>query len=633
MDLIFGILHLDGRPVDDGVLNRMADGLPVAPDIERSLDLHCQGPLGMGRLTLGRRSLRRELTQEAGLHCVADARLYTAPGADSPKDLSPEERERLLCRLHARYGDDAARPIDGDFAYAIWNEKSQRLSLIRDHVGVRPLFYVHEAGKFLLWASHSTLILHSRLISEEFDLGTAVANFVYDASDVEGTLVKGLKRLPAAHAMHVTASGDVTMRRYWELKCKDPIPESASFEECAQTLKRYLSEAVLRRLPKREVIGAHLSGGLDSTAISVLAARALQQDGRPLHTYSFVSRTRPDVHLLDERPYSDATVQGEPNIYNTKIAPPEDFADHIGALRDRMAVYFGAEERILDAAERDTVDVILSGWGGDEVVSFAGQGAYGELFLRGRWRQLLQEIHARSERTGARKTSILANEVAETLVPPRLWNTLRRVAGKKDVPETVDEKLIKMLQPAFRKTTKRATRPGANTRKNRLNRFNDGFVAYRLENWAMQGAARGIQYTFPMLDRHLLEYAIRLPAGFLRKDGLGRAIFREAIRDLVPESVRTLRQKQTPFPCNLLRLAEQRDDYLGELQQMRRDPRLTRVVDFDAVEQTLRQVPDVDEVKAAFNAEASGGSSPSMELVFADEPLIFLRFLKMRLDS
>ena len=106
-----------------------------------------------------------------------------------------------------------------------------------------------------------------------------------------------------------------------------------------------------------------MSGGLDSTAISVLAARALGQESRPPHTYSFVSELRHDVQFVDERPYVDATTQAEPNIYNTKIYPSDRDDAYIDVWADRMSGFFGAEEKVLDAADSDLVDVILSGWG------------------------------------------------------------------------------------------------------------------------------------------------------------------------------------------------------------------------------------------------------------------------------
>ncbi|MDU8913527.1 asparagine synthetase B family protein [Aestuariicoccus sp. MJ-SS9] len=633
MNLVFGILRFDGTPVSDSVLTSMAEGFVSAPDLERRVEVHLEGPIGMGRLTIGGRSVDHPLTREGALICAADARLYQAPGIKSPKDLSAPDREALLCALHAQYGDDAPAHIDGDFAYVIWDENLQRLSFIRDRVGVRPLFYFHEPGQFLLWSSHSDMIVRSGLITEEFNLDAALAQFTYDMSDVESTLVKGMKRLPPAHKMHVTSSGEVKKQRYWELKCENPIRNSASLEGCASKLRQLLTDAVSRRLPQNETIGAHLSGGLDSSSVSILAARALQREGRPLHTYSFVSRARPDVHFIDERPYTDAAVQSEPNIYNTKISPPEDFADSIAEIRDRMAVFWGAEEKVLGAAERDKIDVILSGWGGDEIASFNGKGAYAEHFVRGRWRLLWEEVNARSARLGASKRQVLANEVAADILPHGLWKVLRRAAGKKEVPTPVDETLNAMVQPEFRQALKDGPRLGANTRKNRLLRFTQGHIAYRLENWAMQGAYRGIQYTFPMLDRQLLEYAIRLPASFTKRNGLGRAVFREAMQGVVPESVRTLPRKLAPFPCNLLRLAEQKNDYLEELQVMREDPRLSAVLDCEAVETLLQQAPDVDQVKAALNEEAAGGPSPSLEPTLAVEPLMFLRILQARLGG
>lgn len=632
MHAIFGIWHLDGTQVERATLNRMAESLKIAPEKQRTISLHCDGAIGMGRVTIDRTVGEQPPTQEGHLLCLADARLYCVPEMATPLDLSPSERERLICRLHSRAGDDAPNQFDGDFAYALWDNTAQRLSLVRDHAGVRPLFYANGPGRSIVWASHSDMIVRSGLIVNDFDLDAAIGSYFYETSDQEKTLVRGLKRLPAAHVLHVDASGREAKTRYWELNCVDPITDIFRFEECASELRRLLDTAVRRRLSKRDSFGAHLSGGLDSTSISVLAARALSRDKRPLHTYSFVAEMRDDVQFIDERPYVDATVQSEPNIYSSKITPSDQDQGNIDLLTDRMGGYDAEEEKILQAADNDAVNVILSGWGGDEVVTFNGRGAYAEHFVRGRWRALWRELKARSKVLGKSKKQIFTGEVLPYILPEGIANAMRRAAGKEAVI-TEDDKLIQFLSQSFKKSKGGGIYLGASAYGNRLKLFNNGHIAHRLENWALQGTPHGIQYSFPLLDRDLLEFAIRLPASFFLRNGIGRTIFREAMKDVLPESVRTRRLKFAPFPCSLLRLAERKTEYLRDLVVLRQDKQLSKILDFEVIEAALRELPDPEEVKSAFNAEAAGGTSPSLAPTLVEDPIAFARFLKGRFGS
>ncbi|NDR55716.1 asparagine synthase-related protein [Aliiruegeria sabulilitoris] len=631
MDAIFGLWNLDGATVESSVLEDMATSLESTPDKQRAFSLHCSGPVGLGRVTIGRSVEDLPVTREGSLTCVADARLYRAPATAAPLDLSTTDRERLFCRLHAELGDDAPNHLEGDFAYAIWDEEKQRLSLIRDQFGVRPLFFYHVPGKLFAWASHSEMLSRSGITPNDFDLETALNSFVLGDPDPESTLVPGLSRLPAAHVLHLTSSG-LAKRRYWTLEPGEPVTDDAKFEECAATLRRLLDNAVRRRLPKDGTIGAHMSGGLDSTAISVLAARALAPQNRPLHTYSFVAEYHPGVQFVDERPYVDATVQGEPNIYNSKITLSERDGKIIDAWVDRVGGYTGTEEKVLEAAERDGADVILSGWGGDEVVTFNGRGAYAEHFVRGRWKMLWNELKARSELYRISRKRVFAGEVLSYILPDRLYDLLRRAAGK-ETAIMANQKLARFLNPSFRKRLRPSLALGTNTRRNRLTLLNSDHIADALEVHAMQGAHHGIQYTFPLLDRELLEYAVRLPASFFLRNGVRRAVFREAMQDVLPESVRTRRPKFAPFPCALLRASERKAEYLKELDLLRQDPQLAKLFDFNAIEAALQEIPNPSEVKEAFNAEAAGGPSVSLGPLLATDPINFAHFLKARLES
>jgi asparagine synthase (glutamine-hydrolysing) len=132
--------------------------------------------------------------------------------------------------------------------------------------------------------------------------------------------IKGIARLPPGHMLEVSRDG-ISLRRYWQLDRAKVGTAHITPEEAAAELRRRVDQAVRSRLAKDERVGSHLSGGLDSSAIAILAARALRGDGRTLHAYSFLDRVRNDVQLEDETEFVKASVEQEGDIDWEPVRP------------------------------------------------------------------------------------------------------------------------------------------------------------------------------------------------------------------------------------------------------------------------------------------------------------------------
>jgi asparagine synthase (glutamine-hydrolysing) len=169
----------------------------------------------------------------------------------------------------------------------------------------------------------------------------------------------------------------------------------------------------------RGEIGAHLSGGLDSSAIAVLAARKL----RELHAYSFLDRQRKGILLEEETEFVKAVVEQEGDIDSTTIRPPPSpLACFKNVDADNMTP-LGADEpenAVCVRAEEQGVGLVLSGWGGDEGATFNGRGTFAELLLRGRWRTLAREVSALRRERGWPVTRILRGEILSYLTSARV---------------------------------------------------------------------------------------------------------------------------------------------------------------------------------------------------------------------
>ena len=617
MDLVFGILAPGGA--DETVLRRMADAFRGAPGRARAVSLHRDGALAMGRLSIGAHEAAPATTGPDGV-TVADARLYDVPQLSAPLEADTATRETALaaCLSAGPEGPKGLAAVEGDFALAHWD--GRRLTLARDAMGVRPLFYAPlgapdgrpgEGG--LAFASLPEMLIGAGLAGGEPDRALALSALLANFPHMGATLLPGLMRVPPAHALVADRKG-ARLHRYWQLTPGRALPRDADFAACARELRDRLDAAVRRRLGDGEEVGSHVSSGLDCGSVAVLAARHLAKRGARLHAYTLVPAPHPGLRLPDERVHADAVVQSEPNIYGEKVPAPEHDPRWMERRPDALAVGMPAEVELTRRAARDGVDVILSGWGGDEGASFNGRGVYAEHFVRMRWRTLWREINARSRRTGGRRRGVFVSEVLACLMPAPWLARLASAMGGNHRP-MANHRLGAVL--GGRGKLRSSLAPGPNARLNRHALLTNGHIAHRLEAWARDGAEHGVRYAFPLLDRALLDYVLRLPSHFFLRQGRRRAIFREAMRGVLPETVRQLDRKRLTYPDVYLRLADRREEFAARLEALRADPAAAGRYDLDALAAIVADIPSREDVVAALEAEVDGGPSPNVPGVIA----------------
>lgn len=176
----------------------------------------------------------------------------------------------VLVHLFEQYGPECVARINGQFAFAIWDEKSEQLLLARDRCGVRPLFYAEQGG-LLVFASEIKAILAHGKVRAELDPVTLDQIFTYWSPLSPRTALAGIRSLPPGSWLLVGRSGEVKMERYWQLSFPEAGKEPfRSVAEASEMLRGLLEDAVCLRLRADVPVGAYLSGGLDSSTITAL---------------------------------------------------------------------------------------------------------------------------------------------------------------------------------------------------------------------------------------------------------------------------------------------------------------------------------------------------------------------------
>src|SRR5215471_13435657 len=177
----------------------------------------------------------------------------------------------VIVHLYEDHGSDFVRRLRGMFAFALWDENRQRLLLARDRFGKKPLHYAIDGGR-LLFASEIKALLAVEPALAEVD-AEGLANFFYFGYIPDPlTAFHRIRKLPPGHLLEF-ASGQTWLRRYWTLPDYG-VYEPKSEEECLEELEERLAEDVKIRLVSDVPLGALLSGGVDSSTVVALMARA-----------------------------------------------------------------------------------------------------------------------------------------------------------------------------------------------------------------------------------------------------------------------------------------------------------------------------------------------------------------------
>ena len=288
----------------------------------------------------------------------------------------------VLVHMYEEFGTEMFKDLNGQFAFAIWDNRRQELLLARDRVGIRPLFY-YQDGRRLLFGSEVKAIFADPSVPRRLDRQALQDVFTCWAPLDGATSFEGVRQLPAGHFMVFSRAGS-KVQRYWQLRFD---PEEAgpgrepSFEEWVGELSDLLVDATRIRLRADVPVGAYLSGGLDSTLTSAIVKRNFNN---LLRTFS-VSFTD---GRFDEAPFQATAVDALQTDHSQVRCSDQD----IGA--DFPKVVWHSETPLLRTApaplyrlsrlvRENNFKVVLTGEGADEM--FAGYNIFKEDKVRRFW--------------------------------------------------------------------------------------------------------------------------------------------------------------------------------------------------------------------------------------------------------
>ena len=531
MSAIFGIIRWDGAQADPDLLQRMQSELRQYGPAEQGF--WAEGAAGLGGCITKLGPFEQAdvpvlRDERLNLTVAGDAKIYNRDELARDGGLECGEgvsTQAVLLQAYQKWGEDFPKYLNGDFAVAVWDAQKKRLLLARDHTGVRPLYYAQGRSVFA-FATDYRALLKLPFVSGELDEVKlyAVLTGTY-SRDVTSTFFAQIKRLPQARVLRAGPEG-VQLRKYWTPAggIKTRFPSEAEY---ARAMADIVQDAVRRRVRYYggEKLGTELSGGLDSSVVTVLLNREMQKEGLSPAVYSW----SPPFELWklqprDERIMVELICRQEG--LTCRYDDPRQTAS-LGGQRAAMLTDRPVGEalfRELSWMRAEGVRAVFSGWGGDQAISHRAN--MFSLLLSGHWGCYLREARreAKGSPVGFLK-SAAANAVHPLFVPYGFFGN-----ENGEMPAIASDAFSRRMK-------RRCGRSVVMFRLNPASHFDSPDIPSRTEMTAWKGAAHQIQYMFPFLDRRVVDFALSIPRHLYFKHGTSRYIYRKTFSKILPEWV------------------------------------------------------------------------------------------------
>jgi len=457
----------------------------------------------------------------------------------------------VIVHLFEEEGIAGVARLRGMFAFAIWDARRRVMYLVRDRIGIKPLYYTVLNGRLIFGSEIKAILAHGqipRALRE--DSLSDYLTFLYVPAPK--TMFRDIWKLEPAHWLRFDARG-VQKQEYWDLRPAEPLAHTR--EQVGRALVEQLAEAVRLHLVSDVPLGAFLSGGIDSSAVVAMMAQAGQN---PLITTSVGFRER----RYNELPFARRVAERFGTHHHEVIVCP-DATRVVDALAwhydDPFADYSSIPTYYVSLAARQHVTVALSGDGGDE--NFAGYRRYRFDLLERRVRRLLPGwVRRRVLRPLA-----AAYPKADWLPRPlRAKVTLGNIAldaptaycisvgflsdGQKAAFLTADlQRTLDGYQSAdiIRSWMRRAPGPGlGELLYTDIKTYLPDDILTKVDRASM---AVSLEVRPPLLDHVFMEFAHRIPAEMKLCRGVSKAVFKSALRPYLDhETLYRLKQGFTP---------------------------------------------------------------------------------------
>lgn len=456
----------------------------------------------------------------------------------------------VIINSYLEYGEDFVNHLRGMFAFAIWDKKADKMILGRDRFGVKPLYYSLDADR-IVFGSEMKSILKGDFSAKELDWQAVDSYFSYNYILSPLSIYKDIRKLSPGNLLVVENDGlKITgkIKKYWQPEFK--IDDSKSFEDFKELIRDKLKETVEAHIVSDVPVGAFLSGGIDSNAVVANMARLYPEK---VKTFSIGFRNAEYNEAVLAR--QSAAQYG---TQHTELYLEPESADMIDKIVEMYDEPFADSSAIptyfVSKLAAQYVKVVLSGDGGDEF--FGGYNSYQRLKKIQHYKHLI--------RLGRPLFSFMADIMPATMKGKRFLFSLTKdpdliyaytmqvyeeekeiffhpdVWSKIKAKEAVDIKLDHIKESESKDYLSRMMELDIST-------YMVDDILSKVDRASM---ANSLEVRVPIIDHEFFEVAAGIPFSMKIKDGWGKHIFREAVKDDIPEYIYQKSKSGFTIPIN-----------------------------------------------------------------------------------
>jgi asparagine synthase (glutamine-hydrolysing) len=512
----------------------------------------------------------------------------------------------LLLSMHERWGDDGVARCVGAFAFALWDAEARRLTLGRDCLGNRPLFY-HRGPHFVAFATSLRGLLALPGVPRALD-ELALAQFIaVNHREQERTLYRGIERVPSRTMVSIDPNG-MRSRKYWAPDFDAPLLYRRE-EDYIERARELLDLAVASAMRDTPHVAIATSGGLDSSAIAATAARLGTAESITCFSRVPPPGTQIDVgpfRYLDERDKVEALARMHPSLAVRFITPErydpsvEDDTRYFARanLPALGPMGMGIGRHFTDAVRAAGHRVVLVGNYGDFGLSWPGPLSLVALLHGGKLSSFAHELRAVAREGDRGLARTIAGDVIMPTAPLWMRRLIYKLRGRD--PDSVAQHSV--LNTAFiaeaglaRRWREQGFDPWFGPRDWNAARWRAARVfdhnQYAGDLRAMAGEIVGCEARDPHADRRLLEFALAVPEPMYRRNGVPRSFARKVLADRLPREIIDERRRGANNPTWFRSLNSRRAEIARDIEGLETSPLARRLLDVPRLKRLMAQWP------------------------------------------
>ena len=465
----------------------------------------------------------------------------------------------VLLYMFVEYGKEIVHHLNGMFAFCVYDKADKSLFVARDHFGIKPLYY-HASENQFVFASEIKALLKFPGIKAEVDSQSLHEYLTFQFVLKKHTLFQDIIKLEPATYLMIRDGNIIEKKEYWNLDYS--IDESRSEEQFARELRFLIEDASSIQLRSDVPVGAYLSGGIDSSAVSVFAAG--HYDGT-LKTFTGGFR---ESELYDESQYARIVSKHIKSDYLEIFPDFNDFRDSIEKLvyhMDEPAAGPGIfPQYMVSKLASEHVKVVLGGQGGDEI--FGGYARYAVAYLEQCLKGAIFETQEEGKHIVTLSTLIknlpllkqyipmIKSQFAEGMFDSMDRRYFRLINRSKNLHNLYDSDLLRNSseEGLYEKFLQIFNKPDTLSYFNKMTYFDiKTLLPALLQVEDRVSMAVSLESRVPLLDKRIADLTASIPPPMKFANGKTKHIFIKAIHDLLPAEIMQRKDKMGfPVPIN-----------------------------------------------------------------------------------